>query len=112
MDSVESVEAVLKKIHKQYIESPKSIDVRALGAIYGAYLGESIRRHRSGAKWETDDPTLGEKTYPLIYKGSRAYPLAWCFRRITNGPEENVWLKLKVFLREDIEIVQETPNIT
>jgi integrase len=43
-----------------------------------------------------DDPVGGEKSYPIVWGGGHSYPMAWCYHRIVNGPEDNVWIKYRV----------------
>jgi hypothetical protein len=94
--SIEKVEAVLGKIHEQYTKDKLSIAVNGLAMAYGAYIGEAIRRSEPGSKWERDHPVGGEKSYPLHWKGGESFPCGWCFKRITNGPEDNVWHKYQM----------------
>jgi|SRR5580693_5340792 hypothetical protein len=71
---------------------------KGLGSAYGAYIGEVIRRSEPGAKWEPDDSVGGEKSYPIIGGPGHghSYPMARCYHRIVNGPEDNVWVKFRV----------------
>ncbi len=96
VESIKSVEKILGQLHEQYAKNPSSISVKGLGSAYGAYVGEAIRRSEPGARWERDDPVGGEKSYPLIWGAGHSYPLAWCQKRITNGDEDNVWVKYYV----------------
>jgi hypothetical protein len=95
IDSIKSVEQILGGLHDQYVKDPSTISVKGLGSAYGAYIGEVIRRSEPSARWERDDK-LGEKTYPIIWGSGHSYPMAWCIRRILNGPEDNVWMKYRV----------------
>lgn len=94
--SIQKVEGVLGGLHDQYVKNPSSIDVRSLGSAYGAYVGEVIRRSEAGARWERDDAVGGEKSYPIIWGAGNSYPMAWCYRRIVDGPGDNVWVKYRV----------------
>jgi hypothetical protein len=94
--SIETVDKVLGGLHEQYSKNPSSISVKGLASSYGAYIGEVIRKTEPGARWERDDAVMGEKSYPLIWGGGNSYPMAWCYRRIVNGPEDNVWVKYRV----------------
>jgi len=92
-ESIQTVESILASIHEQYVKNPASISTNGLGSAYGAYVGEVIRRSENGARWERDDPMAGEKSYPLHWGGRVSFPMTWCYKRIVNGPEENVWNK-------------------
>ncbi len=97
-ESIEKVEQILGNLHDLYVKNATSISANSLGSAYGAYIGEVIRRTEPGARWERDDKVGGEKSYPLIWgeASGHSYPMAWCYRRIVNGPEDNVWLKYRV----------------
>lgn len=88
----------LGNLHDHYAKNSSSVSVKGLASAYGAYIGEVIRRSEPGAKWERDDEVGGEKSYPIIWGTGlgHSYPMAWCYRRIVNGPEDNVWVKYSV----------------
>lgn len=91
--SIQKVEEILGKLHQDYQRNPEIPGVKGIASAFGAYVGEAIRRANTGAKWERDHPKLGERTYPLHWAGGESFPMAWCFQRITQGPEDNVWNK-------------------
>lgn len=92
-DSIKDVEKVLGSIHDEYQRTNTTEGMRGLAMAYGAYIGEVIRRSEPGAKWERSDAVGGEDSYPLIWRGGSSYVVAWCYRRIANGDEDNVWFK-------------------
>lgn len=98
-DSIQQVEKVLGQLHDEYVRTKSTEGIRGLAMAYGAYIGEVIRRNESDVRWERSDSFGGENSYPLIWHGGSSYVCAWCFRRITNGDEDNVWLKY-VAIRE------------
>jgi hypothetical protein len=96
VDSIQDVEKILGGLHTQYTKDPSTLSVKGLGSAYGAYIGEVIRRSEPGAHWQRDDE-MGEKSYPIIWgpTAGHSYPMAWCYRRILNGDEDNVWVKYR-----------------
>lgn len=92
-ESIQAVESILGDVHDQYVKNPASISANGLGAAYGAYVGEVIRRSENGVRWERDDPVAGKKSYPLHWGGRVSFPITWCYKRIVNGPQDNVWNK-------------------
>jgi hypothetical protein len=98
--SIQNVEKILGQLHDQYAKNPSSISANGLASAYGAYIGEVIRRSEPDVKWERDDPVGGEKSYPLIWGSLRTYPMAWCYHRIENGPEDDVWFKYRALKDE------------
>ncbi|HEY1483924.1 MAG TPA: hypothetical protein VGF19_14425 [Candidatus Acidoferrum sp.] len=100
-NSIQRVEEILGGLHDQYVKNPSSVRPDALGSAYGAYIGEVIRRTETQVRWERDDPSTGEKSYPLIWRTQQSYPMAWCYRRIVNGSEDDVWFKYRVLKAEN-----------
>src|SRR5215470_7735350 len=47
-ESIQTVENILGNLHDQYVKDPASVSANGLGAAYGAYVGEVIRRSE---KW-------------------------------------------------------------
>lgn len=96
VESIKNVEQLLGGLHSQYTKDPATLSVESLGSAYGAYIGEVIRRTEPGAHWQRDDE-MGEKSYPIIWgpTAGHSYPMAWCYHRILNGDEDNVWVKYR-----------------
>ena len=56
-------------------------------------MGEVIRRVRP-CRWAVDSRVGGEGSFPVVYEnGDESYPVRWCYKRIVNGEEDNVWHK-------------------
>jgi hypothetical protein len=111
VDSIEKVDGILGKLHDLYVKDQSSVLVAPLARAYGAYIGEAIRRSEPGTKWARDHRVMGEKSYPLNWRGGESFPMAWCYRRIVNGPEDDVWIKYLAIkqgrtkqLREQIQL--------
>jgi hypothetical protein len=91
--SIEKVDQVLGNTHEEYQRTRSTQGIQGLAMAYGAYIGEVIRRSEPGARWERGDSVGGENSYPMLWRGGSSYVCAWCYRRITNGDEDNVWHK-------------------
>jgi hypothetical protein len=102
VESIEQVEEMLGRLYDEVARRKSSEGVRGLAMMCGAYIGESIRRTEPDAKWEQDHPVAGEKSYPLHWQGGESFPCGWCYNRIMNGPEDNIWHKYLV-LKQDRE---------
>lgn len=96
VESIKTVEQILGRVHAQWVKDPSTVSAKGLGSAYGAYIGEVIRKSEPGAHWERDDE-MGEKSYPIIWgpTAGHSYPMAWCYHRILNGDEDNVWVKYR-----------------
>jgi hypothetical protein len=96
IDSIQKVETILAMLHEQKSEQPGSTEVNRLASIYGSYVGEVIRRNEPGAFWEKDHKVGGNDSYPLISGEAEMFPMAWCYKRIEDGGEDNVWVKYQL----------------
>jgi hypothetical protein len=46
---------------------------------------------------------MGPDSFPIRWRGHDSFPIGWCFKRLTNGPEDNVWRKLQVLSRQEAD---------
>lgn len=67
---------------------------------FSAYVGECIRRHHENASWPTEMPPQGPAYLGVTWMGGESYTMGWCYKRITNGPEDNVWVKYTLLRQE------------
>jgi len=99
--SVEHVEGILAQLHDEHRAHsffPERIIAEANR--WGAYVGEVARRVRGG-DWQRDSAHVGANAFPLVFgEQDEIYPCAWCYRRITNGVEDNVWVKFRMSVTE------------
>jgi hypothetical protein len=103
-ESVEQVEVVLHRLYEAiprgffarlFRRGPSAADISTISKMYGGYIGECIRR-RWGGEWSADHPVGGLGSFPISSRGHDSFPLGWCFKRLRNGPEDNVWHKLQI----------------
>jgi hypothetical protein len=77
-------------------------DQPTVGDMMAAYAQDAVD-HARAAFGVNLDPVGGPRSFPIYSKG-QSFPAAWCFRRLTNGPEDNVWHKLQIlYMREGPE---------
>lgn len=96
--SIERVESILSALHNRQTENPMSDrELSILSARWGAYIGEVMKRVRP-ANWRRDSEVSGVGAMPLIFDAeSEAYPRSWVYKRIVDGPEDNVLFKFQAF---------------
>jgi hypothetical protein len=97
-DSIERVEAMLGTIHERHLKNPLTEKELSLQSIrWGAYIGETMKRVRS-SKWQRDSEKLGKATMPLVFDSdNEAFPCSWAYKRIADGPDDNIVFKFQVF---------------
>jgi hypothetical protein len=93
VESFESLEYVLGILHDSYKADNNSVNVYNYAMVYGAYIGESIKYSVPGSRWEKDHDVGGSNSYPLHWNNQTSFPCVWCYKRIVNGPKDNVWHK-------------------
>lgn len=107
--SVEAVEAILDMIYRSrskglfarlFRRGPSYEVLWTFSKMYGGYVGEVLRR-AGGGQWYIDEHTMpGQKTLGLRKGGHLLWPPSKVEKRLTNGPEDNVWHYFQVVARE------------
>jgi len=99
-NSLQILEAVLGQLQSQFpklsdagdgTNDPAQAQIDAAARVWGAYLGETVRR-LWGGDW-------GVETYPgtvapvvsIDIGGAKLFPIMKVYRRLTQGEGENVW---------------------
>ena len=97
-DSIERLEGMLRSIHESYLKNLLSEKELSLQSIrWGAYIGEMMKRVRAG-KWRRDSENLGKGTMPVVFDSdNEAFPCSWVYKRIADGPEDNIVFKFQFF---------------
>lgn len=85
--SLRGVEVVMARVHDEYRAEPQLIDVNSTAFVFGAYIGETIRRTQA-AVWLKQ-----EADFVLHLKSAECKPVEWCVNRILRGEEANVAAK-------------------
>jgi hypothetical protein len=102
-DSVAKVEEILGRIHEQNSNKPLSKNQLVVESLrWGGYIGEVIRRMKP-CHWELDSKIAGAGSFPIVFDSEKheTFPVGWCYKRIVNGPEDNVWHKLHFLVEGD-----------
>ena len=112
--SIEQGEEILARLHEHYLATQSLAGIFGMAMFYGAYIGEAFRRSsRPQADWEGD---ASGRTFPCLRWHARhggdsiIFPMSWCYTRIIEGPENNVWVKYQACaLRDDafVETIKE-----
>jgi hypothetical protein len=99
-ESLEGVERIMNKLHKQAKEAPADqklteAQITELSKLWGIYVGEVIRRYYGG-QW-----SLVDGVPDLALGGKQASPLAKVRKRIVDGPMDN----LKYFFQSIMKVL-------
>ena len=94
-DSVKEVEKILAMKYELQKTHPMTESEEADAAhLWGAYIREVMKRMHP-AHWTRDSTATGKDALPIVFNdsGEESYPCAWVYHRLTNGEEDNVWIK-------------------
>lgn len=102
-DSIKFIEEILGRMHTEIREgkaNPPTEVIERVCSVYGAYIGEVMRRI-IGGEWILDDKVLsGTKILALKCGTMQTSPCAKVYKRILNGPEDDVWFYYKIFVEQ------------
>jgi len=100
--SIQEVETILKRLHETISRAkPSEEQVLQFAKIFGSYVGEVFRRNH-GARWGMVD--LGIDRFPGMQTkrtGAEFWPWGRTQKRLTRGPEDNVWHYFQSLNAED-----------
>src|SRR5262249_11737778 len=90
--SLERLEEILDRLRRQMPQSkPSNQQVEQACRIWGAYLGEVVRR-RWGGEWSLETyPGANFATPTLTVIAGKMFPTMKIHRRLFEGPKENIW---------------------
>jgi hypothetical protein len=99
VESVQTVESLLRQMYdaiprgarRLFRRGPSDDTLASLAKMYGGYVGEVMRRRRGG-EWVFDMEVMPGRPVICLRKGDdRLFPPAKVHKRLTNGPEDDVW---------------------
>ena len=72
--------------HNQLISAYPEEELAATSQLWGAYVGEVLRRIRPGV-WQTKSRYEGRRPMPFVLdRNAEVFPCTWVYRRIKHGP--------------------------
>ena len=58
---------------------------------------------KKGGAWAADSAVAGPKSYPLTLESNHViFPVTWCYKRLINGEEDNIYFKAQAFVDKSI----------
>ena len=101
IESVHEVEAILAVLHDEYINTHSEDGLHGIALEFGAYLVKLIERNFGPVNWIRDHADFGQDSFPLDWRGHTLFPVAWCIKRIIDGPGDNVWSKFQILVLDE-----------
>ena len=102
-ESINEVEKLLAECHGEYKKAKSEEGFHGLAMMFGAYLGEVIRRKGFGGSWARNHPDMGDDSFPFLWRDQTLFLYAWCAKRIFDGDGDNVAFKYKVFVLDKLK---------
>ena len=68
-DSINEVEKILADCHQEYKKLKSEEGFNGLATMFGAYIGEVIKRKGFGGSWMRNHPEWGEDSFPFYWRG-------------------------------------------
>ena len=96
IESIRQIETMLGQLHDAiHRERPSDDEIEAFSKMMGSYVGEVIRREHGGS-WGM--LKAGDEQFPGLSLGH--WPWSRAYKRIVNGPEDNVWHYYVMLVRD------------
>lgn len=109
--SLHDVEAVLGRLHgdlprgigKMFKRGPDPAKIESIAKMYGGYIGEVMRFEWGEGEWIVPEDGPFARALCLAYgTDSVVSPPAKAFKRIVDGPQDNIWHYYQVFSQQRI----------
>lgn len=100
--SIEKVEQFLGKTYEECQRLNTTAATKPIAIVFGAYVGEVIRRSDPGSQWTQEQAVAAQRIYPLRWLGGDHFPVDWCHKRLLNGPQDSVWVKYSTLKQQGV----------
>ena len=101
--SIDEVETILSNLHEKFTADGDEEGIHGIGLEFGFYIGATIQKNTNSGQIAKDHPSIGENTFPFNWNGKSIFPCAWCENRIYDGPEDDVSVKYKALVLNEIK---------
>ena len=98
-ESIPHVEQILGGLHDDFRETGSHDGLRGIALGFGAYLVAVIERHYGTIDWQRDHPDFGKDSFPLYWNGTTLFPVSWCWKRMIDGPGDDLRSKWQALVR-------------
>jgi hypothetical protein len=102
-ESIQEVEKLLGEAHREYKKLKSEEGFHGLALMFGAYIGEVIRRKGFGGSWARNHPDFGEDSFPFQWRDQELFLYGWCVKRIFDGSGDNVAFKYQALVLEKLK---------
>lgn len=107
MESICDIEHIMGKAYDLYRAAPQLVDARSMAFVFGAYIGETIRRNNPACAWEISHEAGTEDFYTLYRDDVATFPMEWCMNCITEGVVDDTRVMPNQVVRSAPQLVME-----
>lgn len=101
IETIHAVDKILAIIHAGYTSMPQLVDLNSLSFVFGAYVGETVRRHHPEFAWMHSHKESGEDVYALQRGETMVFPIEWCELCLKDGITSDLWSRVQNLLRNN-----------
>jgi hypothetical protein len=101
--SIDEVEKLLAACHEEFKESENEDGFHGLALMFGAYIGEVIKRKGFGGAWARNHPDMGDDSFPFYWRDGVLFLYAWCAKRIFDGDGDDVTFKYQTLVLDELK---------
>jgi hypothetical protein len=101
--SIQEIEKLLAECRREYKKAKSEEGFHGLAMMFGAYIGEVIKRKGLGGRWARNHPDMGEDSFPFFWGDQTLFLCAWCAKRIFDGDGDNVVFKYKALVLDKLK---------
>jgi hypothetical protein len=100
-ESIRLLEKIVGRQNEEYVKGPKPSEqqLQTFSKMWGAYLGEVVRRHHGG-EWTTPSDGIFQGLYVLTVKETQTSPPSKVYKRIVDGDGDNLYVYYQVLTRK------------
>jgi hypothetical protein len=98
IESIKQVDKVLGELHKAYKKTRDDEGFTGIAFEFTAYIVKVIENNFGPVRWEHDHPEMGPDSFPLYLDEGALFPFGWCYKRLYDGPSDDIWTKFCFFV--------------
>jgi hypothetical protein len=102
-ESIDEIEKLLAECHSEFKKTKSEEGFYGLAMMFGAYIGEVIRKKGFGGSWARNHPDMGEDSFPFYWRDETLFLFAWCAKRIFDGDGDDVAFKYKALVLDKLK---------
>ncbi|MEK9156554.1 MAG: hypothetical protein AAB448_00210 [Patescibacteria group bacterium] len=102
-ESIKEIDRVLEDIHQNYAPKATEDELFAIARPFGCYILEVFVQQKIEGKFSIETFFNPAGDFAFTFKdGNTVFPAGWCFKRVADGDNDNLWMKYRYFVLHDL----------